>query len=358
MRPRPPDRVLTLEELDRSRLAAWEGLCGRVGTGYFTGPVWSSCWHRSFGAGGRVRVGWWGPPDRPDAVAALIRVGEPLLPRGPGRPAVAVWRNLGSGPGGADHLGFPSTPELRDDVIAWALDRSGPVRLDNLSHEWAAPLASSGHGSVQRTRTYAVELQPGVRPGSKKLWKHIARSRRQLGEQGVVFEQRLGHELDRSLLEQLFSLHGIRSERVGRRTTFTHERLDFHECLASSSTEVHASFMVAARLDGRLVGALYGFLDPGRLHYYQSGWDPSFEKASLGSVLIGEAIEMAGARGAATFDFLRGDEPYKLRFGAEVHEDLSVLVPRGPGGRAVHLRDGLASGVAGWRERRARRVSD
>lgn len=355
MRPRPPDQVLALGELDRSRLAAWEGLCGRVGTGYFTGPVWAMCWHRCFAAGGEVRIGWWGPPERPDAVAALTRVDEPLLPRGGRWPAVATWHNLGSGPGGADHLGFPSPAELRDDVVAWVLDHRGSVRLRNLGPEWAAPLARCGHGRPERTRTYAVALEPGVRPGSKKLWKHIVRSRRQLTERGVVFEQRIGRELDRSQLEQLFSLHGIRSERVGRRTTFTHERLDFHECLASSSTDVHASFMVAARLDGRLVGALYGFVDPDRLHYYQSGWDPSFEKASLGSVLIGEAIEMAGVRQASTFDFLRGDEPYKLRFGAAVHEDLSVLAPRRAGGRALLLRDRIAAEVSTWRERR---VSD
>jgi CelD/BcsL family acetyltransferase involved in cellulose biosynthesis len=33
-------------------------------------------------------------------------------------------------------------------------------------------------------------------------------------------------------------------------------------------------------------------------------------------LLIGEAIAMAAAEGAASFDFLRGAEPYKYRWGA------------------------------------------
>lgn len=338
-----PTRVLALGELSDADLAAWEQLTTRSGSGYFTGPVWATSWYECFGEDAPNRVAWWGSEAAPEAVAALVRIAEPVLPAGTfARLRLPAWHQLGAGPASADHLGFPSTAERRDDVLAWVLARPGSVRLSNLDRVWAVPLARAGLRSPQRTRTYAVSIADEVRPGSKKLWKHIVRSRRQLVERGVEFDHVVGADLDRDLLAQLFSLHGIRSERVGRTTTFTAARLDFHERLASRSSASHCSFLVRARADGELVGALYGFADPTRLHYYQSGWDPSFERASLGSVLIGDAIGLAVERGATTFDLLRGDEPYKLRFGAEVVEDLSVLVARGTAGRVLAARDRLA----------------
>jgi CelD/BcsL family acetyltransferase involved in cellulose biosynthesis len=338
-----PDEVLQLGQIDDARRAAWQDLCVRTGAGYFTGPVWATAWHETFGRGEPTQVAWWGTEHQADAIAAMVRVREPLLPGG-ARPAIPAWHNLGSGPGGADHLGFPSVPSRRTDAVGWARSLPGSVRLDHLDEPWAADLGPADR--LARTRTYAVRIDQEARPGSKKLWKHIVRSRRQLVERGVDFQVHLGSQLDRALLTQLFSLHGIRSDRVGRRTTFTADRLDFHHRLALHSTPVHCSFLVAARLDGALVGALYGFADPTRLHYYQSGWDPSFEKASLGSVLIGEAIDLASARAATTFDFLRGDEPYKLRFGASVHDDVSALIARGVSGVALRARDELAERVA------------
>ena len=194
---------------------------------------------------------------------------------------------------------------------------------------------------------------PGERKGSKKLWKHIGRSRRQLVERGVDFDVVVGRAIDRALLVQLFSLHGIRSDRVGRSTTFTADRLALHSRLAERSSSVHSSFLVRARLDGQLVGALYGFVDPVSVHYYQSGWDPAFERASLGSVLIGEAVELASERGAGRFDFLRGDEAYKLRFGAAPVEDVSALVPRGISGHLLTTRDRAAAAISARRARDA-----
>lgn len=350
---RQPDQVVELDEVDPARRVAWDELCVRCGAGYFAGPVWATSWYDSFGDGAPTQVASWSSDGMLDAIAPMVHVAEPLLPGGPGRRVrVRAWHNLGAGPGGADHLGFPAVEHLREDALAWALSRTGSVRLTSLDGSWAVPLARRSVRSPERTRTYAVRVGSDDRPGSKKLWKHIVRSRRQLVDRGVEFDHLIGAAIDRGVLEQLFSLHGIRSERVGRTTTFTTDRLDFHERLAVRSSERNASFLVRATVDGELVGALYGFADPARLHYYQSGWDPSFEKASLGSVLIGDAIALAVERGATTFDFLRGDEPYKLRFGAEAVEDLSVLVPRGSVGRLLSSRDRAAARVDARRARR------
>jgi CelD/BcsL family acetyltransferase involved in cellulose biosynthesis len=64
-----------------------------------------------------------------------------------------------------------------------------------------------------------------------------------------------------------------------------------------------------------------------RWYDYIGGFDPQFSSLSPGSLLIGHAIEQAEAEGAAHFDFLRGAEAYKYRWGA-VDEPMFTLVLR------------------------------
>lgn len=77
----------------------------------------------------------------------------------------------------------------------------------------------------------------------------------------------------------------------------------------------------ALRLDGAVVGTLYGFIDrPGgpmrRFNAYLGGFDPAWSRISPGTLLIAEAMARAAADGAVLFDFLRGDEAYKSLWGA------------------------------------------
>jgi CelD/BcsL family acetyltransferase involved in cellulose biosynthesis len=49
---------------------------------------------------------------------------------------------------------------------------------------------------------------------------------------------------------------------------------------------------------------------------YNSGLDFQFSELSLGWVLLGHLLEWAIENGRQCFDFMRGDEQYKYRFGA------------------------------------------
>ena len=70
-------------------------------------------------------------------------------------------------------------------------------------------------------------------------------------------------------------------------------------------------------VNGRKAAALFNFDYNGRIWVYNSGLDPaSFSNLSLGVVITAKAIENAIENGRSTFDFLRGDEVYKYRFGA------------------------------------------
>jgi CelD/BcsL family acetyltransferase involved in cellulose biosynthesis len=66
---------------------------------------------------------------------------------------------------------------------------------------------------------------------------------------------------------------------------------------------------------------LFNFDYGDRIWVYNSGLDPElFSALSPGVVITAKAIELAIENGRDEFDFLRGDEEYKYRFGAEDHE--------------------------------------
>lgn len=69
--------------------------------------------------------------------------------------------------------------------------------------------------------------------------------------------------------------------------------------------------------DGVPVAAAFGFEDAEAYYLYNSAYDPKAAHASPGVVLVSMLIENAIAAGRRAFDFLKGDEAYKFRLGAE-----------------------------------------
>jgi CelD/BcsL family acetyltransferase involved in cellulose biosynthesis len=74
--------------------------------------------------------------------------------------------------------------------------------------------------------------------------------------------------------------------------------------------------LYALYLDDAPAAAFYGFATPRRTVFYVGGFDPRFERFSPGMLVIAHAIQRALVEGAAEFDFLRGAEAYKYRWGA------------------------------------------
>ena len=54
-----------------------------------------------------------------------------------------------------------------------------------------------------------------------------------------------------------------------------------------------------------------------KMYLYNSGYDPQYSYLSPGIVLVGYLIREAIESGRCEFDFLRGKESYKYRFGAK-----------------------------------------
>lgn len=74
--------------------------------------------------------------------------------------------------------------------------------------------------------------------------------------------------------------------------------------------------LVVLDFDGAPMAAIYGWAERGRWSVYNSAYDHTRRELSPGMVLVAETVRLAAEEGCGLFDFLRGAEEYKYRFGA------------------------------------------
>lgn len=79
--------------------------------------------------------------------------------------------------------------------------------------------------------------------------------------------------------------------------------------------------------DNRLIAASFHLLHGNTVYYYQGGFDTEYAKWRPSTVLFAHVIQRAIDGGYGYFDFLRGDEKYKYRWGAKpvINVDLLLL---------------------------------
>jgi CelD/BcsL family acetyltransferase involved in cellulose biosynthesis len=70
------------------------------------------------------------------------------------------------------------------------------------------------------------------------------------------------------------------------------------------------------RVGGMPAAMTVSLVHRGEWGVYNSAFDPTLRQLAPGMVLVGELIKLAAEEGCAVLDLLRGDEPYKYRFGA------------------------------------------
>jgi CelD/BcsL family acetyltransferase involved in cellulose biosynthesis len=313
---------------------AWRELAADTGASYFATPDWVLAWWETLGAeaGGNPLVAVWrGPEGEVEAVVPLLYARLPLHPRLPaGTRCLTV---LGGGAGAADHCGFAVAPRRADDVRAWfaAAARRRTLWLANLDARTGAEFVPPGARLVERTACPTMPADPD-RVGSARFRKDLRHYRRRLAAEGVEFRfvpPGQGAALGADLFDALLDLHGTRQRAIGRATTFTAARKPFHLALMSRGAPGRGPCaMVAEGPDGP-VGVLYGFVWNGVFSYYQTGWDPAYARLSLGSVLVAETLAAVPDVGVTVFDFLRGAEEYKYRFGAVDRHDTTWIAGRG-----------------------------
>ena len=261
------------------------------------------------------------------------------VPRGASFLALRSLEFLGTGVVGSDYLdvivrGGAKRETL--DALATCLARERAVlRLAQCrKHASAAAalaevLRSSGWGDCRRT----TDACPFIRLaghswdsylaslGSDHRYNFQRRFRNATKTFNVRFEQARSTDECREMLARLITLHEMRWDSRGGSDAFHAPALrQFHEEFSQLALARNWLRLFVLWLDGEPAAALYGFRYRHVFYFYQSGFDPRYQKHSAGLVAMGLAIKSAIEDGAGEYDLLHGREAYKFHWTKDVRE--------------------------------------
>jgi CelD/BcsL family acetyltransferase involved in cellulose biosynthesis len=248
-------------------------------------------------------------------------------------------RLMGDGIVGSDYLGAAARPEDQARVCrafaGWLADAPvDELELDGLGAD--DPLVGALGGARVEPRYLCPHVRfassfdaylDGLPDGIAEQWR---RRRRWL-------EKRPGYRLDvlrapaevAAGIETLLSLHRRRWELDGGSDAIDGARIEaFHRESARRLAALGWAHVFVLHADGAPRAALYGFRHGDRFAFYQAGHEPEWRPRAVGTVLLGHVIKFCYLEGLAEFDFLRGSEPYKLRWATGWRETVRVRARR------------------------------
>lgn len=338
--------VELLEDVSTETLDQWRDLA-IAGGAFFQTPDWVLSWWEHLAGEPRTSVATWRDgAGELIAVAFMSHTRERVHPRV--HLTLPVVVNAGSGIGAGDHLGFPGAGQRLEQIRSWIGSFDGTVRLQNLDRDHAA--LAEGWRLISQTSTYERSVT-GAEPivTSLKMARDVRRSRRRLDAQDVHIEVMQGDCVTTDVVAALFRHHADRFESRGIRSFFGPERQPQLDALVRSASDRCGPLAVIARHHDEIVGVNWSFRCGTRLHYYQSGWSQTYRAESLGTVLIVEAMTWAQQHDLETYDFLRGSDQYKDRFGARHRLDHTYELRRGVAGVGFAAKSVVSSRMNGRR---------
>ena len=177
------------------------------------------------------------------------------------------------------------------------------------------------------------------------LGKNLRRDLRRLERDYIDTKRAVLHRVENldelpHAMEILVDLHQRRRNKLGDAGCFASERfLGFYRDVVPELLRDGRLHLFWLEIDGRPVAAEYQLSAGGILYAYQAGVDPDALQHQPGKLLVMSVICRAIEEGHRAFDFLRGDEPYKARFGARPRPTLEYRMA--PSNTAAQLRHNL-----------------
>jgi hypothetical protein len=215
------------------------------------------------------------------------------------------------GAGTSDWLDGIFSPALDEEELRAGLSLlSEPLDLFQLPA--ASPLLRLGMSRGVGPGDCCVGLPlPAVLP--RNMAKNLAYYRRKAERAGLSGPRRGGSELFDALVE----LHRRRWQERHEPGVLADPRVvAWHRSALPRLDSAGLLRLYVIEQGSRPVGALYALRGRRAAYYYIGGFDPGFAHCGVGTLVVGHAIAEAEHDGCAWFDFLRGEEPYKYRWGA------------------------------------------
>ncbi|RYG68392.1 GNAT family N-acetyltransferase [bacterium] len=149
-------------------------------------------------------------------------------------------------------------------------------------------------------------------------------------------------QLERAL-DDLFRLHGKRWRAKGQTGVLgLPNRQRFHRLVCEKFLEKDWLRLWTLRCDGQAVCVLLSYFWGGKYSFFIGGFEPEMMKMSVGTCLFAKVFQHAIEEGATEFDFLRGAEEYKYRYGAVDRDYKTISHFSGtPRGKILERRVGL-----------------
>ena len=236
-----------------------------------------------------------------------------------------------------DHVGFTGDQNLTDyhspvgaeptSLLVEALSDLGgrTFRFDSLPAEAVEPMVSAlkALGATFTTAEHEVAAVLAL-PESFELWlmsigkkeRHEVRRKRrrfdtEFGETRIVTG-------GADTIEAFCEMHRRSGGEKGSFMTPEMEQF-FSDLVTKANAVIHN-----LSSNGRTLATAFGFETADGYYFYNSAFEPDAARASPGVVLFSSMIEAQIERGAKVFDFLKGDERYKFRHGADARNLYAV----------------------------------
>jgi len=150
---------------------------------------------------------------------------------------------------------------------------------------------------------------------TKKDRHEIRRKKRRAEKEGTVTFHKILHPAQiMEIFPRFIAL--FRKTAPNKDAFLTPEREQFFLSVAEEFSRREWLELFVLSFDNKEVAYLLSFHYNNTLYLYNAAYDPDYSSLSPGIVAITYCLEDTISRGITRFDFLRGDETYKYRFGA------------------------------------------
>jgi CelD/BcsL family acetyltransferase involved in cellulose biosynthesis len=172
---------------------------------------------------------------------------------------------------------------------------------------------------------YIKSLGKNMREQIKRYPKRLEKEFR------VEYELADSESQVQNALTDLFRLHGARWRQRGQTGVLaTGRRQQFHRAVCAAFLEKDYLRLWSLRCNGAPACVLLNYYHNDKYYFFIGGFDPDLMRWSVGTCLFAKVFQHAIEEGATEFDFLRGEEEYKYRYGA-VNRDYKTISWFAPG---------------------------
>ncbi|HXH02175.1 MAG TPA: GNAT family N-acetyltransferase [Candidatus Competibacteraceae bacterium] len=307
---------------------------------------WLSVWWRHFGAERRLRilVG----EDAAGTVRAILPL-QVARPRRLGLASPAVWQLLGADSVAcSDHLGLIAEPGLSVAArhamaleLGRALPPSAALCLSDLAPDdplltalrtWASarerPYTDMA-GPICPVLTLPESWEALLADLSANFRSQVRSSLRRASEkQGWALHSIEDGDEVREAMQLLVRLNRQRLRSKGIRSSLEQPAMAaFLKEVAPVLVESGRAWLDALTWRGRGVALALHLVQGDTVSYYQGGFDVELSEYRPATVLFAAVMQRAIAQGYRRFDFLRGAEAYKYRWGAQAQPSAGLCMP-------------------------------